>query len=77
MAAGLVAAAIWGGMYVVSKYVLEIVPAPGLVWLRLTIGALTLGALAAATRVWRDLFPDPYGLCREGLAFMKGRAGLA
>ena len=36
-----------------------------------------LPALAAATRVWRDLFPDPYGLCREGLAFMKSRAGLA
>jgi len=36
-----------------------------------------LPALAAATRVWRDLFPDPLGLCRDGLAFMKGRAGLA
>ncbi len=36
-----------------------------------------LPALAAATKVWRDLFPDPMGLCREGLAFMKQRAGLA
>ncbi len=36
-----------------------------------------LPALAAATRVWRDLFPDPMGLCRDGLAFMKRRAGLA
>jgi D-psicose/D-tagatose/L-ribulose 3-epimerase len=35
-----------------------------------------LPALAAATRVWRDLFPDPMGLCRDGLAFMKRRAGL-
>jgi D-psicose/D-tagatose/L-ribulose 3-epimerase len=30
-----------------------------------------LPALAAATRVWRDLFPDATGLCREGLAFFK------
>jgi D-psicose/D-tagatose/L-ribulose 3-epimerase len=32
-----------------------------------------LPALAAATRVWRDLFADPFGLCRGGLAFMKER----
>jgi D-psicose/D-tagatose/L-ribulose 3-epimerase len=45
----------------------------------LTIEAFgrALPALAAATRVWRDLFPDPMGLCREGLAFMKQRAGLS
>lgn len=30
-----------------------------------------LPALAAATKVWRPLFPDAMGLCREGLAFMK------
>ena len=30
-----------------------------------------LPALAAATRVWRDLFPDAMGLCRDGLAFIK------
>lgn len=36
-----------------------------------------LPALAAATRVWRDLFPDALGLCREGLGFMKQRAGLS
>lgn len=30
-----------------------------------------LPALAAATRVWRDLFPDSFGLCRDGLAFIK------
>jgi D-psicose/D-tagatose/L-ribulose 3-epimerase len=29
-----------------------------------------LPALAAATRVWRDLFPDALELCREGLAFI-------
>lgn len=30
-----------------------------------------LPALAAATKVWRDLFPDALGLCRDGLGFMK------
>ncbi len=40
---GLGAAAIWGGMYVVSKVVLEIIPPFSLVSLRLLLGALTLG----------------------------------
>jgi D-psicose/D-tagatose/L-ribulose 3-epimerase len=30
-----------------------------------------LPALAAATKVWRPLFPDAMGLCRDGLAFMR------
>lgn len=34
-----------------------------------------LPALAAATRVWRDLFPDPMGLCREGFDFIRSRIG--
>ncbi|AMV39266.1 sugar phosphate isomerase/epimerase family protein [Planctomyces sp. SH-PL62] len=39
----------------------------------LTIEAFgqALPALAAATRVWRPLFSDAEGLCREGLAFIK------
>lgn len=43
----------------------------------LTIEAFgtALPALVAATRVWRDLFPDAMGLCRDGLAFMKKNAG--
>ena len=45
----------------------------------LTIEAFgrALPALAAATRVWRDLFPDALGLCRDGLAFIRknGRPG--
>ncbi len=36
-----------------------------------------LPALAAATRVWRDLFPDAMGLCRDGLSFMKKGAGIS
>ncbi len=41
----------------------------------LTIEAFgrALPALAAATRVWRDLFADPLELCREGLAFTKSK----
>jgi D-psicose/D-tagatose/L-ribulose 3-epimerase len=30
-----------------------------------------LPALAAATRVWRDLFPDPLALCQDGLNFIR------
>lgn len=40
---GLGAASIWGGMYVVSKVVLDIIPPFSLVTLRLLLGALTLG----------------------------------
>lgn len=39
---GLGAASIWGGMYVVSKIVLDIIPPFSLVSLRLILGALTL-----------------------------------
>jgi len=35
-----------------------------------------LPPLAAATKVWRDLFPDAKGLCRDGLAFIKKNAGI-
>jgi D-psicose/D-tagatose/L-ribulose 3-epimerase len=43
----------------------------------LTIEAFgrALPALAAATKVWRDLFPDAMGLCRDGLKFIKANAG--
>lgn len=39
----------------------------------LTIEAFgtALPALAAATKVWRSLFPDAIGLCRDGLAFIR------
>lgn len=49
IAAGLGAAAIWGGMYVVSKYVLAYVPPMTLGLGRLIVGAATLAAVAAAT----------------------------
>ncbi|MBU2610230.1 MAG: EamA family transporter, partial [Chloroflexi bacterium] len=40
---GLTAAAIWGGMYVVSKVVMEVIPPFSLITLRLILGILTLG----------------------------------
>ena len=40
--AGLIAAAIWGGMYVVSKVVLDVIPPFSLLTTRLILGALTL-----------------------------------
>jgi len=41
--AGLAAASIWGGMYVVSKVVLEVISPFALLTLRLIMGAITLG----------------------------------
>jgi len=40
---GLGAASIWGGMYVVSKVVLNVIPPFILLSLRLILGAITLG----------------------------------
>src|SRR5215813_13712794 len=42
---GLGAASIWGGMYVVSKVVLEIIPPFSLVTLRLILGAISLAVV--------------------------------
>ncbi len=46
--AGLTAAAIWGGMYVVSKVVLEVIPPFALLTTRLLLGFLALGLVALA-----------------------------
>ncbi len=43
--AGLTAASIWGGMYVVSKVVLDVVPPFSLLFLRLILGAAALGVV--------------------------------
>ena len=45
--AGLAAASIWGGMYVVSKVVLEVIPPFSLLTTRLVLGALSLGIVIA------------------------------
>lgn len=46
---GLGAASIWGGMFVVSKVVLEVIPPFTLLTIRLVMGALVLGVIIA----WR------------------------
>ena len=59
IATGLGSAAIWGGMCVVSKQVLDVIPPLTLVFLRVAIGTVTLAVIALATRapvvVRRDL----------------------
>lgn len=45
--AGLAAASIWGGMYVVSKVVLAVIPPFALLTSRLLLGVLALGAVIA------------------------------
>ncbi len=42
LSSGLIAAAIWGGMYVVSKVVLEVIPPFSLLVIRLVLGFLSL-----------------------------------
>lgn len=54
------AASIWGGMYVVSKIVLEVIPPFALVWLRYVVALAALVVLALLTRQswrirWRDV----------------------
>jgi len=44
------AASIWGGMYVVSKIVLEVIPPFTLLSLRLILGAIVLGSIALFQR---------------------------
>jgi drug/metabolite transporter (DMT)-like permease len=47
LVAGLAAAAIWGGMYVVSKVVLDVIPPFALLTLRLVLGTLVLAVVQA------------------------------
>ena len=61
--AGLAAAGIWGGMYVVSKVVLDVIPPFTLLTLRLILGGACLGAVIlarggfrATRRDWRRVF---------------------
>lgn len=48
--AGLSATAIWGGMYVVSKAVMAVIPPFSLIVLRLVLGMLTLGGILLIRR---------------------------
>ncbi len=49
---GLAAAAIWGGMYVVSKVVMEVIPPFSLIVLRLVLGILTLVVIVLLSKGW-------------------------
>lgn len=53
LTAGLAAASIWGGMYVVSKVVLEVIPPFALLTSRLVLGSAALGLVI----LWQHYFP--------------------
>lgn len=59
---GILAAAIWGGMYVVSDVVLETIPPFTLLSMRLIMGALVLGFLLS--RQPNKVLPDPSQILR-------------
>jgi len=44
-------------------------------WLVIEAFGRALPGLAAATRVWRDLFDDPLALCHSGLKFVRSGLG--
>lgn len=44
-------------------------------WLTIEAFGRALPDLAAATKVWRDLFPSPEAVYRDGLAFMQAKMG--
>lgn len=67
--AGLVAASIWGGMYVVSKVILEVIPPFTLLSLRLVLGAVSLGS------VLLFLPPASRRVDRAGAVFLVGLIG--
>ena len=46
-------------------------------WFVIEAFGRALPDLAAATRVWRDLFPSPEHVWRNGLAFMKAQVAVA
>lgn len=50
--AGLSATAIWGGMYVVSKAVMAVIPPFSLIVLRLVLGILTLSLVVLLRKKW-------------------------
>jgi drug/metabolite transporter (DMT)-like permease len=65
---GLLAASIWGGMYVVSDVVLEYIPPFTLLLLRLLLGILTWGLILLARR-------DRVGWRRMGAVLLTGFIG--
>lgn len=70
VASGLGAAAIWGGMYVVSRVVLDVVPPVTLVLVRLILGTATLALVARATGAAMPSRRDLPALATLGLVGM-------
>ena len=65
--AGLSAAAIWGGMYVVSKVVMQVVPPFTLIVMRLALGILTLAIIVLARKSWKVTPRQFWGIFGVGL----------
>jgi drug/metabolite transporter (DMT)-like permease len=74
--AGLAAAAIWGGMYAVSKVVLDVVPAFLLLSIRLLLGAAVLAAVLTRTGGLSLKFAQARGIVAIGLLGMGVSVGL-
>ena len=73
--AGLAAAAIWGGMYVVSKVVLDVIPPFTLLTIRLVLGFLVLGLvvlLRGGFSIQRRQFWEFFGVGTVGYGFSLG-----
>ncbi len=73
--AGLAAASIWGGMYVVSKVVMEVVPPFTLLASRLVLGILVLGLILVLQRRWavsRRQFWQVFGVGAVGYGISLG-----
>ncbi len=70
------AAAIWGGMYVVSKAVLNYIPPWVLLELRFIIGLIVLAVWAWLNQEWRVDKKDLFSLALIGLVGYTGSIGL-
>ena len=64
---GLSAAAIWGGMYVVSKVVMQVIPPFSLIVMRLALGILTLGIILVVRRGWKVTRRQFWGIFGVGM----------
>jgi drug/metabolite transporter (DMT)-like permease len=64
---GLTAAAIWGGMYVVSKVVMQVIPPFSVIVMRLALGILTLAIIVVVRRSWKVTPRQFWGIFGVGL----------
>ena len=64
---GLTAAAIWGGMYVVSKVVMQVIPPFSLIVTRLVLGILTLAIPVVVKKSWKVTYRQFWSIFGVGL----------